>query len=310
MPIKIPGALPAKETLEGEHIFVMDEDRAATQDIRPLRIAILNLMPTKIATETQLIRLLSNSPLQVELTLLHTVSHSSKNTPEEHMKTFYKSFFDIERQKFDGLIITGAPVEKIEFEDVDYWNELCRIMDWSRTHVYSTLHICWASQAGLHFHYGVNKYPLPKKLSGVYKHTSLNPRHPLLRGFDDVFLAPHSRYTGVKPEEIEKTGELDILAMGEKSGVYIAASKDCRMFFVSGHSEYEFDTLKKEYERDLAKGINPDIPENYFPGNDPSAEPKNTWKAHANLLFNNWLNYFVYQRTPYDIESIGETKNS
>ncbi len=304
MPIKIPGALPAKETLIGERIFVMDEDRASTQDIRPLRIAILNLMPTKIATETQLIRLLSNSPLQVELTLLHTVSHSSKNTPEEHMQTFYKSFFDIERQKFDGLIITGAPVEKIEFEDVDYWNELCRIMDWSRTHVYSTLHICWASQAGLHFHYGVNKYPLPKKLSGVYKHRALDPTHPLLRGFDDEFLAPHSRYTGVKPEEIERVGELDILSVGEKSGVYIAASKDCRMFFVSGHSEYEFDTLKKEYERDLEKGIKPDIPENYFPDNDPTQRPLNTWKAHANLLFNNWLNYFVYQRTPYDIESI------
>ena len=208
MPIKIPDKLPAKETLETEHIFVMDEDRAAAQDIRPLRIAVLNLMPTKIATETQLIRLLSNSPLQVELTLLHTVSHSSKNTPDEHMNTFYKSFFDIERQKFDGLIITGAPVEKIDFEEVDYWNELCRIMDWSRTHVYSTLHICWASQAGLHFHYGVNKYPLEKKLSGVYSHRSLNPRHPLMRGFDDEFFAPHSRYTGVRPEELEKTGEL------------------------------------------------------------------------------------------------------
>ena len=310
MPIKIPSGLPAKETLETERIFVMDEDRAQTQDIRPLRIAILNLMPTKIATETQLIRLLSNSPLQIELTLLHTVSHLSKNTPDEHMKAFYKSFFDIERQKFDGLIITGAPVEKIEFEEVDYWNELCRIMDWSRTHVYSTFHICWASQAGLRFHYGINKHPLPKKLSGVYKHRALEPRHPLLRGFDDEFLAPHSRYTGVSPEEIEKSGKLDILAMGEKSGVYLAASKDCRMFFVSGHSEYEFDTLKKEYERDLAKGIDPDIPENYFPDNDPTKEPKNTWKAHANLLFNNWLNYFVYQRTPYDIESIGENKNS
>lgn len=309
MPIKIPGGLPAKDTLETEHIFVMDEDRAQTQDIRPLRIAILNLMPTKIATETQLIRLLSNSPLQVELTLLHTVSHLSKNTPDEHMKAFYKSFFEVERQKFDGLIITGAPVEKIEFADVDYWNELCRIMDWSRTHVYSTLHICWASQAGLHFHYGINKFPLEKKLSGVYKHYSLNPKHPLMRGFDDIFLAPHSRYTGVKPAEIERVGELDILAMGEKSGVYIAASKDCRMFFVSGHSEYEADTLKKEYERDLAKGIDPDIPENYFPDDDPTKEPKNTWKAHANLLFNNWLNYFVYQRTPYDIESIGESKN-
>ena len=306
MPIKIPGALPAKETLIGERIFVMDEDRASSQDIRPLRIAILNLMPTKIATETQLIRLLSNSPLQIELTLLHTVSHNSKNTSEEHMKTFYKSFFDIERQKFDGLIITGAPVEKIEFADVDYWNELCRIMEWSKSHVYSTFHICWASQAGLHFHYGVNKYPLPKKLSGVYKHKALDPTHPLLRGFDDEFLAPHSRYTGVKPEEIERVGELDILAMGEETGVYIAASKDCRMFFVSGHSEYEYDTLKKEYERDVEKGISPEIPKNYFPDDDPTKRPPNTWKAHANLLFNNWLNYFVYQRTPYDIESIGE----
>ena len=268
MPIKIPSKLPAKNTLEGEHIFVMDEDRAVSQDIRPLRIAILNLMPTKIATETQLIRLLSNSPLQIELTLLRTVSHQSKHTSDEHMNAFYKSFFEVERQKFDGLIITGAPVEKIDFSEVDYWNELCRIMDWSRTHVYSTLHICWASQAGLYFHYGINKHPLQKKLSGVFEHTAVNPFHPLLRGFDDIFLAPHSRYTGVKPEEIERVGELDILAMGKRSGVYIAASKDCRMFFVSGHSEYERDTLKLEYERDVAKGIQPDVPENYFPDDD------------------------------------------
>ncbi len=308
MPIKIPQGLPARETLIGERIFVMDEDRAVSQDIRPLKIAILNLMPTKIATETQLIRLLSNSPLQIELTLLYTVSHNSKNTSPEHMNTFYKSFFDIERQKFDGLIITGAPVEKIDFTDVDYWNELCRIMEWSKTHVYSTFHICWASQAGLYFHYGINKYPLPKKLSGVYKHRVTEPNHPLLRGFDDEFLAPHSRYTGVNPNEIERVGELDILAAGEETGVYIAASKDCRMFFVSGHSEYEFDTLKKEYERDLEKGIEPELPKNYFPDNDPQKRPLNTWKAHANLLFNNWLNYFVYQRTPYDIESIGEQK--
>ncbi len=309
MPIKIPGALPAKETLEQERIFVMDEDRALTQDIRPLRIAILNLMPTKIATETQLIRILSNSPLQVELTLLHTVSHTSKNTSDEHMKAFYKSFYEVEDQKFDGLIITGAPVEKIEFEDVDYWEELCRIMAWSRTNVQSTFHICWASQAGLHYHFGIRKFPLEKKLSGVYKHYALDRKHPLLRGFDDVFLAPHSRYTGVKPEEIECTGKLDILAMGEKSGVYIAASKDCRMFFVSGHSEYESDTLKKEYLRDLEKGISPEIPENYFPDDDPSKQPLNTWKSHSNLLFNNWLNYFVYQKTPYDINEIGENKN-
>ena len=305
MPIKIPGALPAKETLEQEHIFVMDEDRASTQDIRPLRIAILNLMPTKIATETQLIRLLSNSPLQIELTLLRTVSHESKNTSDEHMRAFYKSFFEVERQKFDGLIITGAPVEKIDFSEVDYWNELCRIMEWSKTHVYSTFHICWASQAGLYFHYGIQKHPLEKKLSGVFEHRPINPKHPLLRGFDDVFLAPHSRYTGVKPEEIERVGELDILAMGKRSGVYIAASKDCRMFFVSGHSEYERDTLKLEYERDVAKGIDPEIPENYFPDNDPTKQPLYTWRSHANLLFGNWLNYFVYQRTPYDIESIG-----
>lgn len=306
MPIKIPGKLPAKNTLETEHIFVMDEDRAQTQDIRPLQIAILNLMPTKIATETQLIRMLSNSPLQIELTLLRTVSHESKHTSAEHMNAFYKSFYEVERQKFDGLIITGAPVEKIDFTEVDYWNELCRIMDWSRTHVYSTFHICWASQAGLYFHYGINKYPLEKKLSGVFKHTAVNPLHPLMRGFDDEFLAPHSRYTGVKPEEIERVEDLDILAMGKRSGVYIAASKDCRMFFVSGHSEYERDTLKLEYERDVQKGIDPDVPENYFPDDDPTKPPKYTWRAHANLLFNNWLNYFVYQRTPYDIESIGK----
>lgn len=309
MPIKIPEKLPARDILEGERIFVMDELRAKTQDIRPLRIAVLNLMPTKIATETQLIRLLSNSPLQIELTLLHTVSHIQKNTSDEHMKQFYKSFYDIEHEKFDGLIITGAPVEKIDFADVDYWDELCRIMDWSQKNVYSTLHICWASQAGLYYHYGINKYPLPKKLSGVFSHRAKDPTHPLLRGFDDEFLAPHSRYTGVKEEDIVNSGELDVLATGERCGVYMAASKDCRMFFVSGHSEYEYDTLKKEYERDVEKGIDPEIPENYFPDNDPSRTPKNTWKAHANLLFNNWLNYFVYQKTPYDINSIGEGKN-
>lgn len=304
MPIKIPEGLPAAEILENENIFVMNEMRAMTQDIRPLKIAILNLMPTKIVTETQLTRLLSNSPLQVEITLLQTASHVSKHTPAEHMSAFYKCFEDVCDEKFDGLIITGAPVEELPFEAVDYWPELCKVMEWSKTHVFSTYHICWAAQAALYYHYGVPKYQLDKKLFGVYEHEVLSPNHPLLRGFDESFVAPHSRHTEVREEDIRCEDRLEILASSEKAGAFIVAAKDRNMFFVTGHAEYDNDTLSKEYFRDVAKGLPIEVPENYFPGNDPEKRPPNKWRGHAHLLFSNWLNYFVYQLTPYDVNEI------
>ena len=304
MPIKIPSGLPAAQILESEHIFVMEENRAQTQDIRPLRIAILNLMPTKIATETQLIRLLSNTPLQIELTLLGTETYRATHISEEHMESFYQCFSDVKHKKFDGLIITGAPVENLEFSDVAYWDELCAILDWSRTHVYSTLHICWAAQAGLYHHYGIQKYALSKKMFGIFEHDVILPRHPLLRGFDETFLAPHSRHTTVYEQDIEDCPQLDILARSERAGVYIVADKNARQFYITGHAEYDHDTLSREYFRDTLRGLDIDIPYNYFPGNDTSRTPRNVWRGHANLLFSNWLNYFVYQRTPYDIDAI------
>ena len=306
MPIKIPKNLPAYEVLTDENIFVMDEERATSQEIRPLKLAVLNLMPTKITTETQIIRLLSNTPLQLDLTLLSMESHRSVNTSEEHMSTFYRNFSDIRDQRFDGLIITGAPVENLEYSEVDYWSELCDIMEWSKKNVYSTFHICWAAMAGLYYHYGIEKYKLPKKKSGVFEHRTLMPSHPLLRGFDEEFSAPHSRHTEVRTEDIEKTGKLDILAVSDEAGVYIAASKRRRLFYVMGHSEYDAETLALEYQRDCERRLSPDIPLHYFPNDDPTLVPKNTWRAHAHLLFSNWLNYFVYQNTPYDLAKIEE----
>ena len=305
MPIKIPTGLPAEEVLENENIFVMTENRAMHQDIRPLRIAVLNLMPTKITTETQLIRLLSNSSLQVELTLLHASSHKAKNVSELHMSTFYKEFDDIKNEKFDGLIITGAPVEDMDFCDVDYWDELCEIMDWSKTNVFSTLHICWAAQAGLFYHYGVNKYPLTEKMFGIFEHSPLLPTHPLLRGFDETFFAPHSRHTEVRAADVEKIDDLDILATSKEAGLFLVASKSGRQVFVFGHPEYDFDTLAHEYFRDVSKGLKIKMPKNYFPDDNSSKRPKNKWRSHAHLLFSNWLNYFVYQATPYNIDGIG-----
>jgi homoserine O-succinyltransferase len=301
MPIKIPDSLPAYDVLTNENIFVMTEDRAYHQDIRPLRIALLNIMPTKIATEVQLLRLLGNTPLQVDITLVHPASHIPKNTSVQHLATFYKTFDDIAGERFDGLIITGAPVEQLPFEQVDYWNELCDIMEWSKHNVFSTLHICWGAQAGLYYHYNVPKHPLPKKLFGVFPHT-VNIKHTkLFRGFDDVFYVPHSRHTTVKREDLEKVSELIILSESESAGVYAVISSNGRQIFLTGHSEYDSDTLKNEYIRDLNKGLDIGIPVNYFPDDDPGKEPLATWRSHANLLFSNWLNYYVYQKTPYDL---------
>ncbi len=308
MPIKIPNELPAVKTLENENIFVMTEKRAIEQDIRPLKILILNLMPTKIDTETQLSRLLGNTPLQVEIELIHTRTYVSKNISEEHLLAFYKEFPDVKEKYYDGMIITGAPVEKLEFEEVEYWSELCEIMEWSKTHVHSTFHICWGAQAGLYYHFGVNKTLMPEKLSGVYAHTVDYKRSILFRGFDDVFYVPHSRYTTVKREDIEAVKELKILATSEKAGVYAVATKNGKQIFITGHSEYDADTLNKEYVRDKNAGINPGVPENYFPNDDDTKPPLLTWRAHATLLFTNWLNYFVYQTTPYDIMQIGKNK--
>ena len=306
MPIKIQNTLPARKILESENIFVMTEARAVAQDIRPLKIIILNLMPTKAETETQLLRLLGNSPLQVDIELLQTVTHVSKNTSASHLTTFYKSFDEVRNQKFDGMIITGAPVEMLPFEEVDYWPELCEIMDWSRKNVYSTLHICWGSQAALYHHYGIPKHQLTEKLSGIFRHRILDVFHPLVRGFDDRFLLPHSRYTGVLREDIEKHDDLIVLATSRVAGVSIVANKNGRQFFIMGHAEYDRNTLANEYFRDVNKGINPRVPQNYFPGDDPAALPPLTWRSHANLLFTNWLNYYVYQQTPYDIKTITE----
>ncbi len=304
MPIKIPNLLPATQTLLNENIFVMTETRAITQDIRPLHILLLNLMPKKIDTETQLARLLGNSPLQVDLTLLQTATHKAKHTSAEHMLAFYKTFDEVSDRRFDGMIITGAPVEQMEFEEVEYWKELCEIMEWSKTHVTSTFHICWGAQAGLYYHYGIKKYPLPKKLFGVFPHVADYKRSILLRGFDDTFMVPQSRHTTVKREDIEKVPELKILASSEEAGVYIVSTDKGRQIFVTGHSEYDAGTLKAEYERDKNAGLPIEIPKNYFPNDDDTKEPMVTWRSCANLLYSNWLNYFVYQTTPYNINEI------
>ena len=303
MPIKIPNGLPAQRVLAQENIFVMDEIRAESQDIRPLKIGILNLMPTKIETETQLARLLGNTPLQVDIELVQMRTHKAKNTSQEHMMKFYKVFDEIKDMKFDGFIITGAPVEKMEFEEVDYWDELCEIMEWTKSNVYSTFHICWGAQAALYYHYGIKKYPLEKKLSGVYKHKVVYKNPILLRGFDDEFYVPHSRHTTVKVEDLKKK-KIKVLACSEEAGLYAAATDGGRQIFITGHSEYAADTLKLEYLRDLNAGLNPDVPENYFPDDNPENEPIVSWRGHANLLYSNWLNYFVYQNTPYDISKI------
>lgn len=304
MPIKIPGDLPAKQILNKENIFIMDEQRALSQDIRPLYIAILNLMPKKIETETQLLRALGNTPLQLEVELLQTATYTSKNTSQEHLLKFYKTFDDIKHLKFDGMIITGAPVEQMPFEDVNYWPELCEILEWTKDHVYSTLHICWGAQAGLYYHYGVGKTQLEKKMFGVFKHTRCDDLNYLLYGFDDVFYAPHSRHTGIDRAEVERVPCLSILSESEQAGVYIVASNDGRQFFVTGHSEYDRDTLAGEFFRDRDKGLDIDVPVNYFPHDNPASLPKITWKAHSNLLFSNWLNYFVYQQTPFDLNEL------
>ena len=306
MPIKIPNNLPAAEVLQQENIFVMHENRAISQQIRPLEIVLLNLMPTKIATETQLSRLLGNTPLQVHLELMHTSSHVSKNVSQEHLLTFYKTFDELKDKKFDGMIITGAPVELLEFEDVDYWPELCRIMEWSKTHVHSTLHICWGAQAGLYYHYGVNKHPLDEKLFGVFEHRADYKRSILLRGFDDVFWAPHSRHTTILREDVEAVPGLRVLASSEEAGVYVVANKEGQHIFITGHSEYDPETLKTEYLRDKNLGLPIHVPQNYFPDDDDTKDPVVRWRGHAHLLFSNWLNYFVYQTTPYDIMTIGE----
>lgn len=301
MPIKVQSNLPAIKILESENIFVMPNDVALRQDIRPLRILILNLMPTKIATETQLLRLLGNSPLQVDIELLQMATHTSKNTSPRHLTTFYKTFDEVKNQTFDGMIITGAPVEQLEFEQVDYWEELCEIMEWSKHNVFSTFHICWGAQAGLYYHYGIKKYPLEEKLSGIYSHRVLLPLHPLIRGFNETFLLPHSRYTTVREEDIRRQLGLDILAVSDEAGATIISSKTGRQVFVTGHAEYDRDTLANEYYRDCNKGINPALPRNYFPNDDAAETPPMTWRSSATLLYTNWLNYFVYQATPYDL---------
>jgi homoserine O-succinyltransferase len=305
MPIRIPNNLPATGVLKQENIFVMTETRAITQDIRPLEIVLLNLMPTKIATETQLTRLLGNTPLQVHLELMHMSSHISKNTSQEHLLSFYKTFDELKHRKFDGMVITGAPVEKMNFEDVDYWQELCEIMEWSKTNVHSTFHICWGAQAGLYYHYGIPKYDLEEKLFGVFEHHTDYRRSILLRGFDDQFWVPHSRHTTVKREDIEAMPGLKILASSEDAGVYAVMNKEGRQIFITGHSEYDPDTLLKEYVRDKDAGLPIHVPQNYFPDDDDTKYPIVRWRGHANLLFSNWLNYFVYQTTPYDIMTIG-----
>jgi homoserine O-succinyltransferase len=304
MPLNIPVSLPAVEALREENIFVMDSERASNQEIRPLKIVILNLMPVKITTETDLIRLLSNSPLQIEIDFLHMESHTSRNTPIEHLMSFYKTFDVISQSNYDGMIITGAPVEQMPFEEVNYWPELTQIFDWARTHVTSSFFICWGAQAGLYYHYGVTKYPLNKKMFGVFEHSTYDPQNPIFRGFDDVFYVPHSRHTEVRREDILKNPELTLLSESEDSGVYIVMARNGREFFVTGHSEYSPLTLDTEYKRDLSKGLNIQLPRNYYRGNNPANEPLVRWRSHANLLFTNWLNYFVYQETPYDLAKI------
>jgi len=305
MPIKIPDQLPSKDILEGENIFTMSEHTALHQDIRPLRLLILNLMPTKIVTETQLLRKLSNTPLQIEVEFLQTISYKSKNVDHEHLASFYTSFNDIRDQRFDGMIITGAPVENLEFEDVDYWDELCDIMEWTSSNVHSTLHICWGAQAGLFYHYGIQKYPLGPKLSGVFSHTVIKPQSPFFRGFDDIFHMPHSRYTCVLECDILSVPELELLSVSEDAGVFAVKSTDNRRVFLTGHPEYDADTLALEYFRDMEKGLPVGVPKNYFPNDDPTATPTVYWRAHAQLMYSNWLNYYVYQSTPYDFKKIG-----
>lgn len=303
MPITISNELPARKVLQSENIFVMSHKRASRQDIRPLKILILNLMPTKIATETQLLRLLSNTPLQVEIDLVRPQSHQSKNTSEEHLLNFYNVFSDVKHNKYDGMIITGAPVELLPFEEVDYWDELCDIFEWTKTNVTSTFHICWGAQAALYYHYGVNKFPLDEKLSGIYKHKVVRKNTKLLRGYDDAFFAPHSRHTTVSRDDV-LNAKLRIYAESDEAGVYIAASKGGKQFFVTGHSEYDATTLHDEYIRDIGKGLDAKIPKNYYPNDDPTRPPIVSWRSHASLLFSNWLNYYVYQITPYDLEKI------
>ena len=304
MPIRIPDSLPARTTLEGENIFVMTEYRAMHQDIRPLNVLILNLMPTKIVTETQILRKLSNTPLQIQVELLQTSSYVSRHTDESHLSSFYTTFSQVKDRKFDGMIITGAPVENMEFDQVDYWPELCEIMEWSRTHVHSTLHICWGAQAGLYFHHGIQKRSLPKKLFGVYEHKVLKPSSPLFRGFDDVFFAPNSRYTEVWADDILSRPELELIATSEQAGVFAVKTQDSRRFYIMGHPEYDPDTLAKEYRRDVEKGLDIDVPANYFPDNDPSRPPIVRWRSAGQLLYTKSLNYYVYQTTPYDITKL------
>lgn len=307
MPIKIPNQLPATATLQSENIFVMTETRAVAQDIRPLQILLLNLMPTKIDTETQLARVLGNTPLQIELELIAPSGHVSKNTSQEHMLTFYKSFSDVKDRNFDGLVITGAPVELLDFEEVDYWGELCEIMEWSKTHVHSTLHICWGAQAGLYYHYGIRKHTLSRKLFGVFEHTLEDPNYILFRGFDDTFMVPHSRNTTVIREDIETVEGLKVLASSPEAGVYAVKNEGSSQVFLMGHLEYDRDTLKREYLRDVNAGIDIQVPKNYFPDNDPNRDPVVTWRSCAHLLYANWLNYCVYQTTPYDIGAAQES---
>lgn len=304
MPIKIDSNLPAHKLLENENVFVMTEERAVSQDIRPLKILILNLMPTKIETETQLLRLLSNSPIQVEAELLQTATHEVKNVSKEHMFKFYKTFDEIKDERFDGMVVTGAPVENMEFEQVDYWDELCRIFEWSKTNVYSSFFICWGAQAALYYKYGLRKYRLDRKMFGVFEHVSLDNFHPLMRGLDDKFWVPHSRHTEVRRGDIALIKDLQILSYSEKAGVHLLSDMECRNFFSTGHSEYDRDTLAKEYFRDAEKGLDIDLPENYFSDNDPAKTPEVKWRGAANIIFSNWLNYFVYQRTPYDLSTL------
>jgi len=304
MPINIPDNLPAAKVLKEEKVFVMNETRAIHQDIRPQRIVIMNIMPVKTTTETHILRLLSNTPLQVEIDLIHPVTHVSKNTPTDHLETFYKTPDEVRSKKYDGMIITGAPVEQIDFEAVDYWEEMKEIMDWTTHNVTSTLFICWGAQAGLYHFYGIPKYPMDNKLFGVFDHTVNDRKIPLVRGFDDVFPAPHSRYTEVRKSDIIQSEELEIISESREAGIYIVGTKDGKQLFVTGHSEYDPDTLKNEYERDIGKGLSTDVPRNYFPNNDPSSQPLVRWRSHANLLFTNWLNYYVYQETPFDLQQI------
>ena len=304
MPIRISQNLPAYQILQNENIFVMTHDRAEQQDIRPLKILILNIMPKKIETETQILRLLSNTPLQVDIELMHVASHVSKNTSLSHLETFYTTFGEIKDKHYDGMIITGAPVEHLPYEQVDYWDEICQIMEWSKTHVFSTLHICWAAQAGLYYHFGIPKYPLAQKMFGIFPHVVEVEHSLLLKGFDECFYVPHSRNTEIRRADIEQVSQLEILTSSPMSGVHIVANKNGRQYFITGHSEYDRDTIAQEYFRDRDKGIDIQIPYHYFPEDDPTRTPRVTWRCHANLMFSNWLNYCVYQRTPYNLDEL------